>query len=160
MYTENRIFPRAIASAQKHRIRLEPGRQNHADGNCSYESVIFNINDRDCFKEKLPMNPDFYRRIWNTDMMNQILDRKNPWNPGLTREQIKQGFQKLMETGVYEVSFFGDMMMAGIACGIRNRILIFNTNENIPTTGHDPVSVVDPTHYGGKIDNKIPVVVV
>ena len=47
MMTENRIVLRAIASAQKHRIKLDPGRQNHADGNCSYESVIFNINDID-----------------------------------------------------------------------------------------------------------------
>lgn len=156
MQTENRIFQRAIASAQKHNIKLEPGRQNHADGNCSYESVIFNINDRNCFKEKLPMSPDFYRRIWNTDMMNKILDKTNPWNPGLTRTQIIQGFQELMESGVYERSFFGDMMMAGIACGIRKRILIFNTNESISTTGHDPVSVTDPTHYGGSIDNEIP----
>ena len=159
MMTENRIVLRAIASAQKHRIKLDPGRQNHADGNCSYESVIFNINDRDCFKEKLTMSPDFYRRIWNTDMMNKILDGTNPWNPGFTRTQIVQGFQELMETGVYERSFFGDMMMVGIACGIRKRILIFNTNENISTTGHDPVSVVDPTQYGGRIDNEIPVVV-
>ena len=92
MMTENRIVLRAIASAQKHRIKLDPGRQNHADGNCSYESVIF--------KEKLTMSPDFYRRIWNTDMMNKILDGSNPWNPGFTRTQIVQGFQELMETGV------------------------------------------------------------
>ena len=159
MMTENRIVQRAIASAHKHRIKLDPGRRNHADGNCSYESVIFNINDRDCFKERLTMSPDFYRRIWNTDMMNKILDGTNPWNPGLTRTQIVQGFQDLMTHGVYERSFFGDMMMAGIACGIRKRILIFNTNESIPTTGHDPVSVVDPTQYGGRIDTEIPVVV-
>jgi hypothetical protein len=150
---ENNIFKRAIASAQKHNIKLEPGRENHADGNCSYESAIYNINDRSCFKEKLQMSPDFYRRIWNTDMMNKILDKTNPWNPGLTRSQIVQGFQELMVSGVYERSFFGDMMMAGIACGLRKRILIFNTNENISTTGHDPISVINPTQYGGSIDN-------
>ena len=53
-------------------------------------------------------------------------------------------------------NYFGDMMMAGIACGIRKRILIFNTHEE---TIHDPISVVDPRDYGGIIDSKIPVVV-
>ena len=51
------------------------------------------------------------------------------------------------------------MMLPGIACGVRKRILIFHTNESISRTGHDPISVVDPTHYGGQIDNNIPVVV-
>ena len=36
-----KIFESAIASAQKHRINLVPGRENNGDGNCSYESVIF-----------------------------------------------------------------------------------------------------------------------
>ena len=56
---DNRIFKRAIASAQKHQIKLEPGRKNHGHGNCSYESVIYNINSRSCFKEKLPMSPNY-----------------------------------------------------------------------------------------------------
>ena len=35
---DKRIFKRAIASAQKHQIKLEPGRENHGHGNCSYMS--------------------------------------------------------------------------------------------------------------------------
>ena len=69
-----KIFERAIASAEKHGIRLKPGKKNGGYGNCSYESVIININERDCFKEKLPMSPDYYRRVWNTDMLNKLLD--------------------------------------------------------------------------------------
>ena len=151
-----KIFQRAISNAQKHGLKLEPGRKNQGYGNCSYEAALFNINDRTCFKEKLPMSPDFYRRIWNTDMMNKIIYESNNWNPGLTEEELRQGFAELMESGIYERPFFGDMMMAGIACGIRKRILIFNTNEH---TTHDPISVVDPAHYGGRIDSEIPVVV-
>ena len=152
------IFRRAISNAGMHGIKLKPGIENNGHGNCSYESVLLNVNERNCFKEKLHMSPDYYRRIWNTDLMNKILDRRIPWNPGLTRKQIQEGFGELMESGVYERSFFGDMMMAGIACGIRKRILIFNTNESITTTGHDPISVVDPRDYGGDVDSDIPVV--
>ena len=152
-----KIFQRAISSAQKHGINLEPGRENKGNGNCSYEAAIYNINDRKCFADKLPMSHDYYRRIWNTDMMNKIIDKANSdWNPGLTNAQIREGFEEVMESGVYERPFFGDVMMAGIACGMKKRILIFNTNER---TTHDPISVVDPLHYGGMIDTDIPVVV-
>ena len=150
-----KIFERAIANAAKHQIRLKPGTENRGFGNCSYESVILNINERDCYEEKLRMTPDYYRRIWNTDLMNKILDERIPWNPGLTRAQIQEGFKELMESGVYERNFFGDMMMAGIACGVKKKILIFNTHEMTP---HDPVSVIDPRQYGGICDNEIPVV--
>ena len=58
--TKKTIVQRAIASAQKHKIKLKPGRENQADGNCSFEATMFNINDRSCFQDKLPMTPDFY----------------------------------------------------------------------------------------------------
>ena len=61
-----------------------------------------------------------------------------------------------MESGVYERPFFGDMIMAGIACGMKKKILVFNTNER---TTHDQVSVIDPSDYGGSCNSEIPVVV-
>ena len=73
-----KMFIGAIASAQKHNINLEPGRENQGHGNCSYEAVIININDRNCFKEKFLMSLQHYRIIWNTDLMNKILDKKIP----------------------------------------------------------------------------------
>ena len=128
---DKRIFQRAISSAKKHGINLVPGRENPGYGNCSYEATIFNINDRLCFDENLPMSPSFYRRIWNTDIMNKIIDGRNKWNQGLTKAQLREGFTERMESGVYERPFFGDMMMAGIACGIKKRILIFNTMRTL-----------------------------
>ena len=85
--THKRIFQRAISSADKHGIKLKPGRENEGNGNCSYEAAIFNINERSCFTEKFLMSPDFYRRIWNIDMLNKILCKENDWNPGLTDVQ-------------------------------------------------------------------------
>lgn len=150
------IIQRAISSARKHNIKLTPGKQNSGGGNCSYLSVIYNINERTCFSNKFFMSPDYYRRVWNIDIMNKILDKRIPWNPGMTRKEIQEGFHEMIESGKYEKDFFGDMMMAGIACGVRKRILIFNTHTN---TTHDPISVVDPRDYGSEIDNEIPVVV-
>ena len=64
------------------------------------------------------MNPDYYRRVWTTEMMNRTLDRTSSWNPGYTAGQIFNGFNMMMESGVYAEPFFGDMMMPGIACGL------------------------------------------
>ena len=154
-----KMFEGAIANAKKHNVNLKPGRENHGGGNCSYEAVIFNINDRSCFQSKFHMSLQQYRVIWTTDTMNKILDEKIPWNPGFTRAEIVEGFKELQVSGVYERDFFGDMMMAGIACGVRKIILIFHTNEGIARTGHDPIAVIDPRDYGGEIDSDIPVVV-
>ena len=117
---QGNIFTREIASAQKHNIELKPGRANNAAGNCSYASVMNNIDARTCFKEKLPMSPDIYMRIWTNGMMNRTLPIKaSSWNPGLTERQIIVGLKEMMKSGVYEVEFFGDMMIPGIACGVK-----------------------------------------
>ena len=157
-FDENEIFLKAIESASKHKIKLKAGRKDRGYGNCAFESVINNINDRDCFSQKLLQSPNWYRRSWMDQMMKRILMGTCPWNLGYTDQQVREGFAKLQESGIYEIDFFGDMMMGGIACGIRKRILIFNTSENLL---HDPISVVDPQHYDAriKIDNETPVVV-
>ena len=62
----------------------------------------------------------------------------------------------MLEPGTYERGIFGDLILAGIACGLRKLILIFNTN---PDTPHDPIYVVDPTNFNVMPDSDIPVVV-
>ena len=52
------MFQRAIASAAKHNINLEAGRENSGGGDCFYLSVIFNINDRVCFQNNLKQHKD------------------------------------------------------------------------------------------------------
>ena len=157
-YNENEIFTKAIASAQKHNIKLKPGRKDRGYGNCVFEAVINNMNDRACFREKFRQTPNWYRKIWMDEMMERIMDGICPWNLGYTEQQIREGFEKVKETGVYEIDFFGDIVIAGIACGIRKRILIFNTNKNLL---HDPISVVDPKHHDIRIEieDETPVVV-
>ena len=80
------------------------------------------------------------------------------WNPGFTDQQLREGFKRVKESGVYEVDFFGDIFLGGIACGIQKRILIFNTSDNII---HDPIAVTDPTHYDSRIiiQDETPIVV-
>ena len=70
------MIKRAVRSADKHGIQLSPGRRNPGSGNCAFESAIFNVNDRQCFKEKFPLSVDHYRRVWVTDMKNRTMNQR------------------------------------------------------------------------------------
>ena len=119
---------------------------------CAFESVILNINDRQCFSESLPFSSDHYRRIWMTDFKNRTANDKtlNIYSP----RQWEDGWNEMMESGVYERGFFGDLMIFGIACGVRKIILIFNTSLDSP---HDPIYVCDPRKFGIEPNTSVPV---
>ena len=61
------------ASAHRHQINLRHGTLNLGTGDCAFEAIISNINDRSCFGENMTMSIDWYRRIFVTDMANTIL---------------------------------------------------------------------------------------
>ena len=129
------------------------GQLNNADGNCAFEAVINNINKRNCFPNKLPLTPLTYRVKWMTDLQNQ--EEKYPeLGAGFTEEEKKENWEKLKQSGTYEVEFFGDFVIYGIASGCQKNILIFNTSS----TAHCPIYVIDPKKFGGEINSDIPVV--
>ena len=145
---------RAIASAKKHGISLEVGKINAADGNCSFDAVLHNINERSCFLEKLPLSSTTYRQIWVTELENQ--SAKYPTlGAGFTEEERQENWNLLKQSGVYEVEFFGDLVMHAIAKGCNKNILIFNTDARAA----DPIYVIRPEKFGGYADSENPVVV-
>ena len=93
------MISRAIVSAVKHGIKLEHGSPNAGIGDCAFEAVVQNNNDRHCFREKFPMSMDWYRRIWVTDMANRTVD--SSWNT-LGRQQWLEGWQEMLVPGTYE----------------------------------------------------------
>ena len=140
------------ASAQKHGINIKHGSSNPGTGDCAFEAVIQNINDRPSFKENLPMSIDWYRRTWSTDMANRTI--YSDYNT-LSNQEWLAGWRDMQNPGTYERGIFGDLMLPGIACGTRKYLLIFNTNLNSP---HDPIYVVDPSTFNVIADSEIPVV--
>ena len=147
------MIQRAISSAKKHNIDVQHGRKNEASGNCAIESVLYNIEDRPCFDDRIPFSVDYYRRIWMTDFKNRTIDDPT-WNI-YSKQQWEEGWNELMQSGVYERGLFGDLMMFAIACGVRKVLLIFNTNLNTP---HDPIYVCDPRKFDVQPDTDVPVV--
>ena len=85
-------------------------------------------------------------------MANRTVD--GPWNIYST-QQWMEGWRDMLTPGTYERGIFGDLMLPGIACGVRKFLLIFNTNLDTP---HDPIYVVDPRTFGVNPDIEIPVV--
>ena len=75
---KNLMISRAISSGRKHGVNLQPGSSNPGLGDCAFESVIQNNNDRQCFREKYPLSISNYRRIWVTDMASRTVD--SDWN--------------------------------------------------------------------------------
>ena len=148
------LVSRAVESAKKHGINLEQGKLNKADGNCAFDAVLYNINHRECFQEKLLLSSDVYRQIWVTELENE--SAKYPrLGAGYSDEEKKENWNLLKQSGVYEVEFFGDYVMHAIAKGCNKNILIFNTSA----VAADPIYVIRATEFNGFTDSETPVVV-
>ena len=157
--TSNKLQPpimvtRAIVSAGKHGINLLHGTANNADGNCAFDSIISNINDRQCFPEKLELSSTDYRQIWVTEFEMESYKYPN-LGAGYSETEKHDKWNQLRHSGVYEVDYFGDLVLYAIAKGCKKNILIFNTSVD----ADDPIYVIMADEYGGTVDTDIPVVV-
>ena len=146
------MISRAITSGKKDEINLEHGSSNPGTGDCAFESIIQNINDRPCYQETFVKTINNYRNIWVTDMATRTVN--SPWNI-YSPHQWMEGWQQMLIPGTYERGIFGDLMLPGISCGVKKYLLIFNTNIETP---HDPIYVVDPLKFGVKTNSEVPVI--
>ena len=99
----NLMKARAISSGRKHGLNLQPGSSNPGRGDCAFESVIQNNNDRNCFREKFPLSIGYYRRMWATDMANRTVD--TDWNI-YSRQEWMNGWEEMMIPGKYKAGIF------------------------------------------------------
>ena len=149
----DRMMKGAICSAKHHGINLVPGLQTPGLGDCAFEAAISNINERNCYKQKFTLPINSYRQYFVTDMANRTVNTE--WNIYNSQQEWYNGWREMLIPGTYERGIFGDLMLPGIACGIRKYILIFNTSPNSP---HDPIYVVDPRKFDVQPDTSIPII--
>ena len=142
---ETEIITRAIANAYSHGINVHSGVKNLANGNCAFESIIDSINTRPDFEEVLDGNPDYWRKIWMSEV--ETLGFEN-WNGGLSKKEWEEGWNLLKKPGVYEHDL-GDLVLPGIAHCTQKDILIFNTSMD----AHRPIFVVEASMLFGKAAN-------
>ena len=86
-----------------------------------------------------------------TNMAKRTID--GPWNTYSHHDWL-EGWKQMQIPGTYERGIFGDLMLPGIACGIRKILLIFNTNTNSP---HDPIYIVTPAQFNVSPDTDVPI---
>ena len=148
-----KMIRHGIESARKHGIRLVAGVRNNADGNCTFEAVLNNINFRNCFAQKFDLHPNIYRQRWISQL--EIDAENHPVLGALfSSEEKKQNWNRLKSPFVYEVPYFGDYVIHGIAKGCKKNILIFNTNPHASESIH----VIKASEFNGQVDTEIPVV--
>ena len=147
----DKMIKRAKSSGKYHGINMRHGSPNPAQGDCAFEAVIQNNNDRSCFPTKYPMHINYYRNIWTTDMANRTVN--SPWNTVGSQAWYK-GWAEMATPGVYERGIFGDLILPGIACGVKKVLLIFNTSLESP---HDPIYVINPSDFNVSPDTEIPI---
>ena len=150
----SRMIARAICSANYHQINLKPGSPIPGFGDCAFEAAIQNINERNCYQKKFPLPISSYRQYFVTDMANRTVNTE--WNIySHSAQEWFNGWQEMIIPETYERGIFGDLMLPGIACGVQNYLLIFNTSPNSP---HDPIYVVDPRKFDVEPDTDIPII--
>jgi hypothetical protein len=152
--TSSNLVDRAIESAKKHGINLIQGTISEGDGNCAFNAVINNINQRNCYSNKIELSSTDCRQIWVTEL--EMEASKYPTlGAGYSEEEKRENWNILKQPGVYEIDFFGDLVMHAIARGCHKNILIFNTSLEAA----DPIYVIKADQFGGFVDSDIPVVV-
>ena len=86
-------------------------------------------------------------------MENRLFD--SPFNPGYSRSDWSNGWNRVKQPRVYEVEYFGDFVVPAVACGLKKTILVFNTSLRTPKT---PVEVITPSIYNVHPTTDIPIV--
>ena len=147
------LLTNAIENGKKHGINLVPGVPNEADGNCVFDAVINNINHRSCFEEKFNLSSCTYRQIWVSELEMESANYPH-LGAGYTEEEKRENWNHLKQSGIYEVDFFGDMVIHAIAKGCHKNILIFNTSLDASY----PVYLIQAKEFGGFVDTDIPVI--
>jgi hypothetical protein len=102
--TSSNLVDRAIESAKKHGINLIQGTISEGDGNCAFNAVINNINQRNCYSNKIELSSTDCRQIWVTEL--EMEASKYPTlGAGYSEEEKRENWNILKQPGVYEIDF-------------------------------------------------------
>ena len=79
------MLEKAIQNAKFHGINLHPGVRNLANGDCAFETVIDSISTRPCFDEVYQGTPEYWRRVWVSEV--EQVGYKD-WNGGKDKTEM------------------------------------------------------------------------
>ena len=150
--SSSEIINLAIRNAFRHMINLKGGTENLAEGNCAWESAILNITERPEIEPKVNLDPGEAKIVYLNEMQEYTEGDGHELIPDHLKIGAPEKWNKLREEKVWNIDFFGDLVMPAIARGTKKKILIFSTNENLSL----PIHVVTPEKFGVASDSDVP----
>ena len=157
------IFGVATKIAKGHGISVIADQPNLAKGDCLFESLSQNINNRECFENKVTSDTDELREICVSELEKEF--RKTDHYPGhnnlfVTDEQLSlwdKGWAKQKVPREFNVDHcnISDLTAAGIGHCVNKHILVFNTTNDI-----QPVTVYCGNYFDKtqNVESEIPII--
>ena len=143
----------AIRTANKLGLTLQEGAKVEASGNCLLEAVRGNVEDRDVFTKKIEESVSELRRKAAEE--GELVIGSSPYRiEDFSEEEWAAGWDRLRSDRIWDVDYFGDLMIIAVAHYIRKNILIINTEQ-----GSAPVTVILGDSLGAPLDSEYPVLV-
>ena len=115
------IFQLAIRNAFRHMINLKEGTKNSAKGNCAWESAILNINERPEIEPKVNLDPGDAKIVYLNEMQEYTERDRPELIPDHLKIMAKDAWNRLREDKVWNIDFFGDLVMPAIARGTKKK---------------------------------------
>ena len=140
----NELFQRAISNAARHGLNLKPGLVNNMDGNCLWESLMYNITQRQCIKHK---NKETPRQLKQRSLDNAQKDAELKKLPCIPEDTTEEDWTNIRKDKVYETDL-GDICIMFAARALKRNILVFNTNTK---TGAAPITLIRAETYEGGV---------
>jgi len=133
-------------------IDLRGGTPVKASGNCLIESVKGNIEERDIFDVKLTESSVELRL--RSALEGERILRESPYRiEDYNEDEWSEGWNLLKNEGVWDVEYFGDLMIIALAHYIHKNILLINTKADCPK-----VTVILGDQFGKHLDSDAPVI--
>ena len=142
----------AIQIGAKMGVQLEGGTPVKASGNCLIESVKGNIDERDIFNVKLPES-SLELRLKSALEGEKVIGESPYRIEDYDEADWAHGWNLLKNEGIWDVEYFGDLMIIALAHYIRKNILLINTDPNSPN-----ITVILGDQFGEKLDSDAPVI--
>jgi len=142
----------AIKIGAKMGIDLQGGTPVKASGNCLIESIKGNVDEREIFDRKLTES-SIELRI-NSALEGERVLGDSPYRiEDYDEDKWAHGWNQLKNEGIWDVEYFGDLMIIALAHYIHKNILLINTDPDSPK-----VTVIFGDQFGGSLDCDFPVI--
>jgi len=142
----------AIQIGAKMGVQLVGGTPVKASGNCLIESVKGNIEERDIFDIKLAES-SLELRLKSAVEGERVIGESPYRIEDYNEDEWAQGWNLLKNEGIWDVEYFGDLMIIALAHYIHKNILLINTDPDSPN-----ITVILGDQFGEKLDSDAPVI--